>query len=156
MKGLVLSEAGHFVNVIPPIDITGGVAGDRFSMENHSHASIVVQIGVSAAAFTKIIVKECDAATSGTATAISHKLASEETSNGDTLSALADVAAAGQTPSANDDIFYVIELDAQQLSDGFNWVEVELTNGVNSVIASVVAVLTGSRYAESAGATAIA
>lgn len=154
MKGMVLAEQGHFVNVIPPIDITGGVAGDRFKMDNYQHASITVAIGVSAAAFTAIVVKECDAATAGTATAIPFTYYEETTALGDTVGAKQVATSAGITPSANDNIFYRIELDAQELSDGFNWVEVELTNGANSVIASVSAELTGARYQP--GATAIA
>lgn len=156
MKGIVLAEQGHIVSALPPVNITGGVTADRFHMRNHGHATIIVQVGVSAAAFTKIIVNECNAATSGTATAIPFRLASEETAAGDTLGAFETVAAAGKTPSANDNIFYVIELDASELSDGFDWVEVSLTNGTNSVIASVVAILTGSRYQEAQNATAIA
>lgn len=157
MKGIVLAEQGHIVNALPPIDINGGAVADRFKMANHGHATIIVAVGVSAAAFTKILVKECDAASGGTATAIGFKLRSEETANGDTLGAVEDVAAAGKTPSANDNIFYVIELDASELSDGYPWVEVELTNASgNSVIASVVAILTGSRYQEAENATAIA
>lgn len=156
MKGIVLAEQGHFVNVLPPIDITGGAVGDRFSMKNYAHATIIVQVGVSAAAFTKIIVKECNAASGGTANAIAYQLASEETALGDTLSDFETVAAAGKTPSANDNIFYVIELDASELAEGFEWVEVSLTNGTNSVIASVLAVLTGARYQEVATRTAIA
>lgn len=157
MKGIVLAEQGHFVNVIPPVNINGGVTGDRFKMNNYGHATIVVQVGVSAAAFTKIIVNECDAATSGNSTAIAYKLAAEETAAGDTLSAFEDVAAAGRTPSANDNIFYVIEIDAAQLSEGYNWIEVQLTNASgNSVIASCLAILTGGRYQNEANATAIA
>jgi hypothetical protein len=156
MKGLVLSEIGHIVNALPPIDITGGVTADRFRMKNFKHATIIVQIGVSAAAFTKIIVRECNAATSGTATDIAFALRAEETDAGDTLGAVEAVAAAGKTPSANNNIFYVIEIDAAQLTDGFEWIEVALTNGANSVIGSVVAVLTGQRYQEALTATAIA
>lgn len=156
MKGIVLAEQGHIVNLIPPVDVTGGAAGDRFSMKNYGHATIILQVGVSAAAFTKIIVKECTAASGGTATAIAYRLAAEETDAGDTLGAFEAVAAAGRTPAAADNIFYVIEIDAQELSDGYEWIEVSVTNGANSVIASAVAVLSGSRYQEAEGATAIA
>lgn len=155
-KGIVLAEQGHFVNVLPPVDITGGVAGDRFSMKNYGHASIVVQVGVSAAAFTKIIVKECNAASSGTANAIAYRLAAEETAGGDTLGDFEAVAAAGRTPSANDNIMYVIEIDADELTEGYEWIEVSFTNGSNSVIASCVAILTGARYQEAQTRTAIA
>lgn len=156
MKGLVLSEVGHIVNALPPIDITGGATADRFHMKHHSHATIIVQIGVSAAAFTKIILRECNAASGGTATDIAYSLRSEETAAGDTLGAVEAVAATGKTPSANNSIFYVIEVDAQQLTSGYEWLEVALTNTTNSVIASVVAILTGARYQEALTKTAIA
>jgi hypothetical protein len=158
MRGINLAEQAHVVNVLPPKNISGGAIGDRFKMSHHQKASIVVQVGVSAAAFTKIIVKECDAATAGTATAIAYRLYAEETATGDTLGAKEAVAATGRTPSANDNIMYVIDLDATDLTDGYKWVEVSLTNtSGNSVLASIVAVLTGPRYVGSAdGLTAIA
>jgi len=156
MKGFVAAEQGHIVNILPPIDITGGATGDVFSMENHAHATIIIQVGVSAAAFTKIILNECTNFAAAGATAIAHSIYKEETAAGDTLGARTAVLAAGTTPSANDNIFYVIELDASELSDGYNFVQLSLTNGANSVIASAVVILSGSRYAEEQSATAIA
>ena len=154
-QGFVMSEVGHIVNLIPPVDITGGATGDRFSMENWTHASIIVQVGVSAAAFTKIILRECDAASGGNAVDIAFTLYAEETALGDTLGAKEDVAATGRTPSANNTIFYVIELDARHLADGFHWVELALTNGSNSVIGSAVAVLSGGRFANALSETVL-
>lgn len=156
MSRFVAAEEGHIVNVIPPIDVSGGVDGDRFSMSKYSHATIIVQIGVSAAAFTKIIVYKCNAATGGTATAIAHSIYKCETDASDVLGARTAVLAAGTTPSANNNIFYVIELDHTELSDGYEWVQVSITNGVNSVIASIVAILSGPRYALEASPTVLA
>jgi len=157
MKGMVVSEEAHIVNVIPPIDLTGGVTGDRFKMDNHGHASIVISLGVQAAALTSIIVNECDAATAGTATAIPFTYYEQTTAAGDVLSAKQTVAATGITsPSANNGIFYVIEIDAQELSDGFNWIEVDIANPAQSNIGSVQAVLSGARFQNEASATAIA
>jgi hypothetical protein len=156
MPSTNLAETGHFVNVIPPIDVTGGVAGDRFSMKGYKHATILLSVGVSAAAFTKIFVRSCSAATAGTATDIPYRLYAEETDAGDTLGAGESVAATGRTPSANNNILYVIELDSRELVDGQPWVEVAVTNGSNSVIASCIAILTGSRYAPNLSGTAIA
>ena len=155
-KGFVVAEAGHVVNLVPAIDITGGVTGDVFSMENYAHASIIISIGVSAAAFTKIIVNECTDLDATGATAIAHSIYKEETAAGDTLGARTAVLAAGTTPSANDTIMYVIELDASELSDGSHFVQLSMTNGVNSVIACAVAILSGARYAEEQSPTAIA
>jgi hypothetical protein len=149
MKGFVLSEQGHIVQVAPPVDITGGKTGQAFSMKKHQHASILVLIGVSAAAFTKIIVNQCTAADGSNPVAIPFNIYKQETAGADKdlLGARTAVAAAGYTPSANDGIFYVIELDSSELADGSPYVQVQLTNGTNSVIAAIVAVLSGARYA---------
>lgn len=147
MSGFVAAEMGHIVNLVPPVDISGGVTGAVFNMENWDHATIIVQIGASAAAFTKIIVNECNTQAAGDATAIAHYIYKEETATGDTLGARTAVLAAGTTPSANDNIFYVIELDASELRPCHPYVQLALTNGVNSVIASAVAILSGGRFA---------
>ena len=156
MKGINLAEGGKIVNILPPIDITGGKTGDVFSMAKHAHATIVIQIGVSSAAFTKILVNECTSLAAAGATAIAFSVYKEETAAGDTLGARTAVLAAGLTPSANDTIMYVIELDASELSVDSHFVQLELTNTTNSVIASALAILTGPRYAEAENATVIA
>lgn len=155
MNSFYAVESGHIVNILPPKDITGGATGDIFSMANHSHVTIIVQIGVSAAAFTKIILNECSDFAGAGAAAIPFSVYKEETSLGDTLSAREDVAATGLTPSANDNIFYAIELDAAALSEGKHFVQLSLTNGVNSVIGSAIAILSGSRYSGDQTATVI-
>jgi len=155
MPGCNIAEMMHVVNILPPIDITGGVTGDVFTMKNHAHATIIVQVGVSAAVFTKIIVNECTDFAASNATAIAYNVYKEETAAGDTLGARTAVLAAGLTPSANDTIMYVIEIDAAELSDGYEYVQLSLTNGVNSVIASAIAILSGARYAGAESSTAI-
>jgi hypothetical protein len=155
MKGFVLAEEGHVVQVTAPVDITGGATGQAFSMKKYQHASILVLVGVSAAAWTKIIVNQCVDHTGATPVAIPFSIYKAETAAGDVLGARTAVAAAGYTPSANDGIFYVIELDANELADGSPYVQVQLTNGSNSVIAAIVAVLSGARFAETQSPTEI-
>jgi len=158
MKGYVIAEQGHVVNILAPVDITGGKTAQAFSMKKNGHASILVQIGVSAAAFTKIILNQCTAADGSNPVAIPFSIYKQETAGADkdVLGVRTAVTAAGYTPSANDGIFYVIELEASELADGSPYVQLQLTNGSNSVIASAVAVLTGSRFAEQSSATATA
>jgi len=156
-KRIVLAEETHIVNVLPAIDIAGGATGDVFSMENHDHVSFIISVGVSAAAFTKILVNECTSLAAAGATAIPFRLYKEETALGDTLDAGAAVAATGYTPSANDGIMYIVEVDAAALSEGSHFLQLSLTNASgNSIIASAIAVLTGNRYSGSQSATAIA
>lgn len=154
-KGIVIAEECHVVNILPPIDLTGGVTGDVFTMKDYSHVTIIVQIGVSAAAPTKIIINECNTIAGGAANAIAHAIYIEETAAGDTLGSRTEVLAAGTTPSANDNIFYVIELDAAALAEGFNFVQLSITDGGNATLASAIAILSGARYQEAGSRTAI-
>lgn len=155
VKGFVIAEEGHVVNILPPIDITGGVTCDSFKMENYGHVSIVVQFGVTASAATKILVYE-QTADGVAGTAIAHNIYKEETASGDTLGTRTAVTSAGTTPSANDNIFYVIEIDASELTDGSEWISVQITAPAASILCSATAYLSGSRYGQESSATAIA
>jgi len=167
MFGFNVSEAGHVVNILPPVDVTGGKTAQAFSMAGYKHASIIIQIGVSAAAFTKILLNLCSSAAGAGATAIPFSIYKQETAGAgqDVLGARTAVTAAGYTPSANDNIFYVIEIDANELeaagvglgeSGDDAYLQLQFTNGANSVIASAVAVLSGARFAEPSSPTATA
>ena len=160
MQGAVLAEQAHFVNILPPVDITGGKKAQAFSMKNHGHATILLQIGVSAAAFTKIILQYGTATAAigsdvAGNTAMPFSIYKQETAGADQdiLGARTAVTSAGYTPSANDGIFYVIEIDARELPDGSPYVQLVLTNGSNSVIANAVAILSGKRYSGATQAT---
>lgn len=156
MKGINIAEQGHVVNILPPVDISGGVLSDIFSMKNFAHATIIIQIGASAAAFTKIILNKGTTFVTGSGVAMAHSIYKEETALGDTLGERTAVLAAGTTPSANDNIMYVIEIDAAELGEDYSTLELSLTNGVNSVIASAIAILSGARYGQDQSPTAIA
>lgn len=154
-KGFNIAEAAHVVLPLAPVDSTGGKTGAAFSMKNAAHVSIIIPVGVSAAAFTKIIINQCVDAAGTSPVAIPFSIYKQETAAGDVLGPRTAVASTGYTPSANDGIFYVIELDASELTDGSAYVQVQLTNGSNSVLAAVVAVLSGLRYAGASQATQI-
>lgn len=150
MRSLNIFEEAHVVNALPAIDATGGVSSDIFSMANHRGANIIVALGVSAAAATKILINACTDNTGAGREAIAYRAYREETAAGDSFSAVESVPAAGITPSANDGIMYGIFIDAAELPDDKPWVEVQITNGANSVLASVVVILTGAGYVGSA------
>jgi len=161
MKGFVLAEQGHVVNILPPVDVSGGKKSQAFSMKNWQHASIIFPVGVSAAAVTSVTVKAGTAAAAvgadvANGVAIAYRLYRQETASGDVLSVGENLASTGLTDmSANDGIFYVIELDASELPDGKPYVQVVIANGANSVIAGLIAVLSGGRYEHRASETVI-
>lgn len=162
-KGFRVAEAGHVVNILPPVDVTGGAKSQAFEMENAGHASILLQIGVSAAAATAVTVVAGSATAAvgadvANGAAIPFRVYKQETAGAshDVLDSGTDVTTAGFVPSANDGIFYVIEIDADALPSGKPYVQLVITNGSNSVIASAVAVLSGLRYAGLANPTVTA
>jgi len=156
MKGFVIAEAGHVVNCGPPIDINGaGLAGDVFSMEEYAHASIIIQLGVTGAA-TTLTVEACDDFVPTTHPAIAFSYYIEDTDSGDILGARTAVTTAGIALSTNDNVFYVIELDASELPDGYPCVRVALSDPSAATLANICVILSGSRYGEVESPTAIA
>jgi hypothetical protein len=150
MKGFVVAEQGHVVNVISPQNITGGVTGQAFSMADYQHVSLLLLLGAQASAATKIILNACTDASGDSPTAIPFSIYKQETAGNshDVLGARTAVAASGYTPTGNANTFYVIELDAAELPQGSPYLQVEVTNGSNADYFAVVAVLSGARYAE--------
>ena len=155
-----IAEQCHVVNLLPPIDVdtaSGVAASEIFSMENYQHATIIVQCGVTNADAGNITIEECDTFAPANDTAIDFYYYAETTALGDTLGARTLAAAAtGIDVSANDNIMYVIEIDAAQLSAGYPCLCLKWSNPGGSTIASAVAILSGARYAGNLSATAIA
>lgn len=160
MKGFVVSEEGHVVSVLSPKNGTGGVTGQVFSMKRYQHATIIVQLGAQAAQAGLLTVSACTDANGDNAVAIPFNIYKQETAGNtnDVLGTRTAVASSGYQVTANHDTFYVIEIDAAELTadsnpsaaggEGYDYVEVALANGSNADYFSMVAILSGARYAE--------
>lgn len=168
MTGFNISEAGHVINLIPPVDGNAGapVTCTRFSMKNWAHASIIVQLGATAGTPTSILLAAYTLASGGTRTAIGFRYYSQLTAGAtnDVLSGPTAVAATGLTTvTPNDNTFYTIELDASELSAVTEagvaespYVQVEVTMPGSSNLVSAVAILSGGRNQYQGSATATA
>lgn len=162
-KGFYIPQDGHIVGILPPVDITGGTTSQAFSMANYAHASILLQIGVSAAAPGLVTIQAgtataaVGAAVAG-ATTIPFSVFKQETAGAanDVLGARVAAPATGFQPSAADGIFYCMEIDADDLPAGKPWVQIALANTSNSVLACLDVILSGARYAGDQSATATA
>jgi hypothetical protein len=151
-----MGEELHFVNAVAPIDINGaGASSDVFSLRDHAHATIIVQLGVTGAA-TTITVEECDDFVPTNSTAIAFNYYAEVTAGGDTLAARAAATTSGITGSTNDGVMYVIEIDASELTDGYPCLRCVLSDPSAATLANVLAILSGPRHGKEASATAIA
>ena len=155
-KGMVLAEQAHDVLAVAPIDINGTITNSKvWSMAEAAHASIKVMFGVIGGAVT-VTVEECDDFGPGANTAIGFSYYAEETAGGDTLGPRTTVSSAGFASETNSGIFYRIEIDASELSDGRPNLRVVLSNPSNPTLACVSVQLTGGRYPQPESATAIA
>jgi hypothetical protein len=126
-------------------------------MAKYAHASIIIQIGVGPADGGNITLEECDDGVPTNSTAIVFSYYAEDTALGDVLGArTAAAAATGIDVSANDNIFYVIEIDAAQLTEGYPNLCLVWSNPGGSLIASAVAILSGAKYAQAESPTALA
>jgi len=144
---MVLAEQAHIVNILPPQSISGAVTSDVFSMRNASHCSIIVTCGTTNADAGNITIEECDDFTPTNDTAIDFYYYAETTATGDTLGPRTLAAAAtGIDVSANDNITYVIELDADELSEGYSCLELKWSAPGGATLVSAVAILTGYAY----------
>lgn len=153
--GFQVSQAGHVVPLIAPIDITGGKTSHAFSMAMYAHASIILGIGVSAAAPGAVTLNACSDAAGDNPVAIPFNVFKCEVANSDVLGPKVAVNAAGFVPAAVDGIFYVIEVDAQQLPQGLPYLQLACADAANSVIASAFAILSGPRQASDQSATVL-
>lgn len=168
MNGWNISEGGHVINLIPPVDGNAGapVTCQRFSMKGWQHCSIIIQLGVTAGTPTSILLSAYTLASGGTRTAIGfreYKQTTSGTSN-DVLSGPTVLTATGDTAiSANDNIFYTIELDDAELQTVVEnggsespYVQLEITMPASSNLVSAVAILSGGRQQYQGSATVTA
>ena len=156
MAGICVAEEMHVVNATAPVDINGGaVTSDYFSMANYAHASIIITLGVTGAA-TTVTVEESDDLSGSATTAIGFDYYAETTNAGDTLGARTTVANSGFACSTNDNITYVIEIDAADLTDGYPCLVVKASDPSAATLYSCVVLLSGGRYVDATTPTAIA
>jgi len=155
MKGFNLPEQGHVVNILPPIDINGaGATSDYFCLKDYHHVDIVIQLGVTGAAAT-VTVFESDDNAGTDENAIAFNYYAEETDSGDTLGARTAATVAGFATSTNDNIFYIISIDASELTEGYPYLVVKISDPGAATLVNAAAHLTGARYAQAVTPTAI-
>lgn len=151
MKGFTIAEQGHVVLVLGPqgTTTTAALSGACFSMENWAHATILVA-GNLGTATTAVTVKECTGAGGTGATAITYRYAKEDTAGGDTLDAALAWASTLSLSAGSGGVFAVIEFDADELTDGYQYVRVDF--GANTAATkkdiAAFAVLSGGRFQE--------
>src|SRR5579859_7185534 len=140
-KGIYVAQEAHVVNLIPPASYSSTKTTGVFNMKGWRHASIILQVG-SAGTTPVVTLDSSDNGSPENTTALAFNLHKCEVSagsaNSDVLGPRTAVAAAGFTPAATNNEFYVIEIDAEYLP--------LVATSPTSCFLSAAAVLSGGRY----------
>jgi len=152
-KGFTIVEQGHAVNMIDAVSAGTALTSSSILLENWGHASIILSHGAGSAT-TVTVFDSASAAASGASMAFNY--ATEATAAGDTMEAALTTAGTGGVSLVTaEGSFMVIEIDADELRDGYPWVLIR-TSATGANLISAVAVLSGGRYQKDITATAIA
>ncbi len=116
----------HPIPVIHPADITTNATNtDIVGLKEYNHATFLVQTGTNSVGCT-LTVQECDDVTPSNSTAIAFNY--REMATVDTWGSLTASASTGVTIAAADDNhMFAIEVDADELTDGYPYVRVCLS-----------------------------
>lgn len=150
MRGIELAQQCHVAVALAPVDVTGGKTSRWLALKNYEHITFIYAQGVAAAPVTSIVVKAATDKNGAGAVAIPFRVYKAETTTVDLASAKTAIAAAGFAPANASDIFEIIEVDAAEAiaaaGEGFPYIGIVIANGANSVIGTIIAVLSGARY----------
>ena len=148
--GVNIAEECHVVQVRYPIDVDtlAGAAMRIVNTRLYGHATFILQLGVTGAATTITLAEDANATPAG-GTPIDFAYYVEDTASGDVLSARTmTAAAAGFATSVNDNITYVIEVDCNQMTDGFHYLELRQSDPGAATTCACVCILSGARYTQ--------
>lgn len=148
-----LYETHKIINAGPPKDINGtGLDGAYVSLKNYDHLTAIVQFGVTGAACNITVEKDADG--SGAGSAITFTYRKEDTDSGETLDAA--TTSASLATSTNNNILYVIEVDAAEIGPDYPYIRVRLSDPSVATLANIVYILSGARYQGQSMPTALA
>ena len=153
-SGFNIAEQGHVVQMLAPVSLGAATTSECISMENWSHVSFICMKGAGSAATIRL--EECTAfAGTGAATRI-FSYCIEEVAAGDTpAAALQSATTAGIALSTGSGIYMIIEVDADELTDGYPYLRLKCADPGTAHLGAWVAVLSGGRYQKDITATAI-
>ena len=152
-SGFTVVEEGHLVTLLAPVDVAAATSSEVISMENWSHVTFICMKGVGSVGTVQL--EECTSfAGAGAATRV-FNYCTEDTASGDTMdAALTAAGTAGIAIDSDTGTLLVIELDADELTDGYPYVRLKVS-ATGASIQAWLAVLSGGRYQKDITATAI-
>jgi len=149
MKGFNIAEEAHVAVGLYPISANGLTTLDAVNMEGYSHLSAIITTGAANGADVVVTAYNASDASATSAAVIPFSYYQETTASTDVLGVrvLNSTTALTFDNSATANLMAVVEIDASELTDGLNWVNLTLSGAATTTPVSVVYVLSGARYA---------
>lgn len=157
-KGFNIAEEGHVAIGQYPISMNGLSTLDAINMEGYSHLSAIIVTGATNGTSVVFTVYASTDASAGSAELVAFNYYFESTASTDVLGArtLNSTTALTFTNASISNQFAVIEIDASELPDGHNWINVTESAATTTTPGCVVYVLSGARYGGPESPTVIA
>lgn len=152
-----LCEQNKIVPILEPEDHAAGADGDSVNMANYGHVAFIITFGELTGDAVLTINSGATDGTKTTAETFNYRATAADLKGvaGDTLGTEATSAGLTLTAATYEDRMIVVELDADELTTGQNFVTPSISSAASECFASIVAVLSDARYAEDVPPTAI-
>jgi hypothetical protein len=153
-----LCERTKIVPILEPEDHAAGADGDSVSLENYGHVTFIVAFGELTGDAVLTINSGAAAGTKTTAETFNYRATSADLKNasGDALGSESTSAALTLTAATYEDRMIVVEMDADEFTDGQQWITPNISSAASECFASIVAILSEPRYGADVPLTAIA
>jgi hypothetical protein len=152
-----LCEQHKIVPVLEAEDHNAGVSCDSVLMENYNHLTLIFLFGELTG---DAILTVASGATDGTATTAETfnyraTAADLKAVAGDTLGTESTSAALTLTAATYEDRMVVVEMDADEFTDGQPFITAAISSAASEIFASCVAILSEPRYGQNVPPSAI-
>jgi hypothetical protein len=153
-----VAEQGHVAIGSYPVSANGLTTLDAINMEGYSHLSAIIVSGATNGADIVVTAYNSSDAAAAGAAVIPFSYYQETTASTDVLGprTLNSTTALTFTNSSISNQMAVIEIDASQLTDGKNWVNLTLNGAATTTPICVVYILSGASIAGPESPTVIA
>ena len=153
-----LCERTKIVPIIEPEDHqASGIDGDSVSLENYGHVTFIFTFGELTGDAILYIYSGATAGAKTNAETFNYRATAADirATAGDTLGTEATSAALTLTAATYEDRMVVVEMDADEFTDGYPWITPNISDAGSETFVSCVAILSEPRYGQSIPPTAI-
>ena len=154
-----LAEQHKIVFCIQPEDHqSAGISGDSVSLENYNHVTFIFVFGELTGDAILTIASGAEAGTATTAETFNYRACATDmkSAGGDLLAAEATSAALTLTAATYEDRLLVVEMDADEFTNGQQWITPAISSAASELFVACVAILSEPRFGQNVPPTAIA